>query len=177
MSITNPKKHERAATDDDFDDGEDEDSMKDRYLSFRLAEEEYGIDIQFVTEIVGIQRISAVPEMPTYIKGVINLRGQVIPIMDVRARFHMPEQAYNERTCVIVVNMNENFVGLVVDAVREVASLPQDSICEAPRVARSQSAQYIKGIGKVGEDVKIILDVYKLVSDSAISNIKSGPAA
>lgn len=177
MSIANQKKHERAQNDDDFDDGEDEDSMKDRYLSFRVGEEEYGIDIQYVTEIVGIQKISAVPEMPDYIKGVINLRGQVIPVMDVRIRFHMPAQSYNERTCVIVVHINENFVGLVVDAVKEVASLPQDSICEAPKVARSESAQYIKGIGKVGDDVKIILDVYKLLTDSEVFHEKISVAA
>ena len=172
MSSITQKKQERVHAEDDFDYGDDEDSMKDRYLSFRVADEEYGIDIQFVTEIVGIQKISAVPEMPEYIKGVINLRGQVIPVMDVRTRFHMPVQQYNERTCVIVVHIDENFVGLVVDAVKDVASLPQESICEAPRVARSASAQYIKGIGKVGDDVKIILDVYKLISDANISAIK-----
>lgn len=172
MSTSGSKKSERSAVEDDFDDGDDEDSMKDRYLSFRVAEEEYGIDIQFVTEIVGIQRISAVPEMPAYIKGVINLRGQVIPVMDVRTRFHMPEQKYNERTCVIVVNIGENFVGLVVDAVREVSSLPQEAICDPPRVARTESAQYIKGIGKVADSVKIILDVHKLISDAEIASVK-----
>lgn len=159
------KKNERQHLDDEFD-GEEEDSLKDRYLAFRVAEEEYGIEIQYVTEIVGIQRISAVPEMPEFIKGVINLRGQVIPVMDVRTRFHMPFRDYSERTCVIVVNIQENFVGLVVDAVKEVTTMPEESISEAPRIARSESARYIKGIGKIGEEVKILLDVSKLLTDS-----------
>lgn len=159
------KKNIRSTQDEDFDLDDEEDSLKDRYLSFRVADEEYGIEIQFVTEIVGIQKISAVPEMPDFIKGVINLRGQVIPVMDVRTRFHMPYREYNERTCVIVVSINEHFVGLVVDAVKEVTSMPESSISEAPRVARSESARYIKGIGKIGDDVKILLDVQKLVSE------------
>jgi purine-binding chemotaxis protein CheW len=89
----------------------------------------------------------------------------------------MPLQKYSERTCVIVVHIEDNFVGLVVDAVKEVASLPQSSISEAPRVARSESAQYIKGIGKVGDDVKIIVDVFKLVMDSEIMPAKSSATA
>lgn len=171
------KRLDRSQVDDEYDEHDDEDGMKDRFLSFQVADEEYGIEIKFVTEIVGIQKIASVPEMPEYIKGVINLRGQVIPVMDVRIRFQMKPLDYNERTCVIVVNLNDNFVGLVVDAVKEVASLPQDSISDAPRVAKSRSAQYIKGIGKIGEEVKILLDIPKLLSDEALGLADSASGA
>ncbi|WP_218110122.1 chemotaxis protein CheW [Oligoflexus tunisiensis] len=156
------KTSEREHLDDDWDEDE-EDSMKGRYLAFRVHEEDYGIEIQYVTEIVGIQKIAAVPEMPDFIKGVINLRGQVIPVMDIRTRFRMPPQEYNERTCVIVVNYDEHPIGLVVDSVNEVTSISEENVCEPPRVAYNESARYIKGIGKVGDEVRIILDVSKLL--------------
>ncbi|WP_141736737.1 chemotaxis protein CheW [Oligoflexus tunisiensis] len=140
--------------------------MKGRYLGFRVHGEDYGIEIQYVTEIIGIQKIAAVPEMPDFIKGVINLRGQVIPVMDVRTRFRMPFQEYNERTCVIVVNHDEHPIGLVVDSVNEVTSIPEENVCEPPRVAHNESARYIRGIGKVGDEVRIILDVSKLLYGS-----------
>ena len=84
----------------------DEDTQKDKYLTFHLGNEDYGIEIRQVTEIVGIQKITVMPEMPAYIKGVINLRGKIIPVMDVRIRFHLEPRPYDERTCVIVVNIN-----------------------------------------------------------------------
>ncbi|HYX33152.1 MAG TPA: chemotaxis protein CheW [Oligoflexus sp.] len=158
------KQNEREMQDQDFDEDEDEeDSIKGRYLAFRVHEEDYGIEIQYVTEIVGIQKIAAVPDMPEFIKGVINLRGQVIPVMDIRIRFRLPLKEYNERTCVIVVNYDDHPIGLVVDSVNEVTSIPEDSVCEPPRVAHNESARYIRGIGKVGDEVRIILDVSKLL--------------
>jgi purine-binding chemotaxis protein CheW len=156
------KTNERELQDDEWDE-EEEDSMKGRYLSFRVHEEDYGIEIQYVTEIVGIQKIAAVPDMPDFIRGVINLRGQVIPVMDIRTRFRMPSKDYNERTCVIVVNYDEHPIGLVVDAVNEVTNIPDESVCEPPRVAHNESARYIRGIGKVGDEVRILLDVSKLL--------------
>jgi purine-binding chemotaxis protein CheW len=160
--VVTKKVSERELHDDDWDEDE-EDSMKGRYLAFRVHEEDYGIEIQYVTEIVGIQKIAAVPDMPDFIKGVINLRGQVIPVMDIRTRFRMPPKDYNERTCVIVVNYDEHPIGLVVDSVNEVTNIPDDNVCEPPRVAQNESARYIRGIGKVGDEVRIILDVSKLL--------------
>jgi purine-binding chemotaxis protein CheW len=156
------KSNERELQDEEWDE-EEEDSMKGRYLAFRVHEEDYGIEIQYVTEIVGIQKIAAVPDMPDFIKGVINLRGQVIPVMDIRTRFRMPAQDYNERTCVIVVNYDEHPIGLVVDSVNEVTNIPDENVCEPPRVAHNESARYIRGIGKVGDEVRILLDVSKLL--------------
>ena len=147
--------------DNDFYD-EDEDTQKDKYLSFTVGKEEYGIAISFVTEIIGILKITEVPEMPPYIKGVINLRGKVIPVMDVRLRFKMQERPYDDRTCIVVVNVNGAAVGLVVDTVREVADIPENQIELPPEVAEAGQG-YIQGLGKSGEEVKILLDIEKLV--------------
>lgn len=135
------------------------DSQKDMYLTFHLAGEDYGAEIQYVNEIIGIQRITPVPEMPPYIKGMINLRGKIIPIMDMRKRFRLPEQDYTERTCIIVIDVGGILVGLVVDTVKEVLYIPEDLIEATQTQARSLREQYIKGMGKTDDGVKIILSM------------------
>ncbi|MDH5297798.1 MAG: chemotaxis protein CheW, partial [Desulfobulbaceae bacterium] len=133
--------------DDDLYD--DEDTMKDKYLTFHLAGEDYGLDIAFVTEIIGIQRITEVPDMPDFVKGVINLRGKVIPVMDVRLRFHLPAREYDERTCIVVVDINGTAVGLVVDQVNEVADIPEEQVEPPPRTTKGESSRFLKGMGKM----------------------------
>jgi len=150
------------------DDEDDEDTMKDKYLTFCLGVEDYGIEIQYVTEIVGIQKITEVPDMPSFIKGVINLRGQVIPVMDVRLRFHMQPRDYDERTCVIVVNIRSVAVGLLVDTVNEVRDIPENCVSPPPRVGADTSSRYIRGMGKVGDEVKILLDCDKLLFEEEL---------
>ncbi len=140
-----------------------EDTQKDKYLTFRLADEDYGIEICHVTEIIGIQKITKVPDMANFIKGVINLRGKVIPVMDVRARFKLPPREYDERTCVIVVNVNNQDIGLVVDRVNEVVDIPVSQVEPPPLSSQSASTHYIRGIGKMGDSVKILLDGEKLL--------------
>lgn len=140
-----------------------EDTQKDKYLTFRLADEDYGIEICYVTEIIGIQKITKVPDMANFIKGVINLRGKVIPVMDVRARFCLPPREYDERTCVIVVNVNEQDIGLVVDRVNEVVDIPAAQVEPPPAASQSRSSNYIRGIGKMGESVKVLLDAETLL--------------
>lgn len=140
-----------------------EDTQKDKYLTFRLADEDYGIEICHVTEIIGIQKITKVPDMANFIRGVINLRGKVIPVMDVRARFRLPPRDYDERTCVIVVNVNDQDIGLVVDRVNEVVDIPVDQVEPPPLSSQSQSTRYIRGIGKMGDSVKVLLDAEKLL--------------
>ena len=108
---------------DDYE--EDEDTQEDKFLTFVLNREEYGIEIRHVTEIIGIQSITEVPDMPHYIKGVINLRGKVIPVMDVRLRFGVAEREYDDRTCIIVINIEEQSVGMIVDRVSEVLDIPK----------------------------------------------------
>lgn len=152
-------------------DEDDEDTQKDKYLTFTVGAEHYGIDICHVTEIIGIQRITDVPDMPDYIRGVINLRGKVIPVMDVRLRFRMPERAYDDRTCIVVVSVNGTAVGLVVDTVMEVVDIPEDSIELPPEVAEGSKQHYIKGLGKSGEEVKILLDVERLVRKEDVEAI------
>jgi Chemotaxis signal transduction protein len=149
---------------------QEEDTQKGRFLTFALGNESYGIEIRHVTEIIGIQPITEVPELPEYIRGIINLRGKIIPVMDVRLRFKKPIKEYNDRTCVIVVDINDISIGLVVDNVAEVLSIP-DSEVVAPPGINGGGNKYIKGIGKVNSEVKLILDCDKLLSDDVTDNL------
>lgn len=144
---------------------EDEDTQADKFLTFILVQEEYGIEIKYVTEIIGIQNIAGVPEMPHYIKGVINLRGKVIPVMDVRLRFGLQEREYDDRTCIIVINIDEQSVGLIVDRVSEVLDIPEAQVEPPPRVKNGRSSRFIQGMGKVGDRVKILLNAHQLLFD------------
>ena len=140
-----------------------EDTQKNKYLTFHLAGEDYGIKIVYVTEIIGIQKITEVPETPQYVKGVINLRGQVIPVMDVRLRFGMEERPYDERTCIIVVRVETISVGLVVDKVNEVVDIPElrvESLVTATHGGRNRC---IDGMGKLESGVKILLNLRHLL--------------
>jgi purine-binding chemotaxis protein CheW len=150
----------RSHSDLDHQQMEAEDTQKDKFLTFRLVNEDYGISIRQVTEIIGIQTITEVPDMPAFIKGVINLRGKVIPVMDVRARFGLPEREYDGRTCVVVVDVGGKTMGLIVDHVNEVLDIPAGHV-EKPPVSHAGggSGRYVQGIGKIGDKVKIILDV------------------
>jgi purine-binding chemotaxis protein CheW len=145
----------------------DDNAMEGKFLTFHLAEEDYGIAIEYVTEIIGIQKITEVPDMPDFVKGVINLRGRVIPVMDVRIRFAMPPRDYDDRTCIIVVNIEDRSIGLVVDKVNEVADIPEDHIEPPPNTSR-QGNNYIYGIGKIDDEVKILLDINRLLYQSEI---------
>ncbi len=156
---------------DDDDDFDDEDTLKDKFLTFRLKEEDYGIAIKYVTEIIGIQKITLVPEMPSHIKGVINLRGKIIPVIDMRIRFRFEPKDYEERTCIIVVDMGGAAIGLVVDEVLEVLSIAEENIQLTRNFNRSANNQYIYGIGKIEENVKILLDVEKILSEDEIQTL------
>lgn len=143
----------------------DESNINDMYLTFGLADEEYGICISYVTEIVGMQRIMAVPDVPRFIKGVINLRGKIIPVMDVRARFRMLETEYTERTVIIVLDMQTLPIGLIVDNVNEVLEIPPTSIDPAPAFENGCTNEgLLRGLGKSGERVAILLDLERMVA-------------
>jgi len=158
------------AFDPDDDLYDDEDTQKDKYLTFHIGTEDYGIAIANVTEIIGIQSITEIPEMPEYIKGVINLRGKVIPVMDVRTRFKLEPRAYDERTCIIVVEIDGTSVGLVVDTVNEVADIPEDQV-EPPPKSKRKGGSYIQGIGKIGKEVKILLDINKILYEEELETL------
>jgi len=164
------KEKMRNMMEDEFED-EFEDAQEDKYLTFILNAEEYGIDIKHVIEIIGIQNITTVPDLPPYIKGVINLRGKVIPVMDVRLRFLMEERKYDDRTCIIVINVNEQLVGLIVDQVSEVLDIPKQNIEAPPRVNKGTGSRYIQGMGKVGDKVKILLNADKLLFEEDLEKI------
>jgi len=147
---------------------EEEDTLEGMYLTFPLGREEYGIEIRYVIEIVGIQKITEVPDMPPFVKGVINLRGKVIPVMDVRLRFNLEEKKYTDQTCIIVIDIGGTSVGLIVDTVSEVICIPAENIDPPPKIRKDERSQFIKGLGKVEDSVKILLDVPKLLFDEEI---------
>lgn len=150
---------------------QEEDTLKDKYLTFSLGTEFYGIEIRYVTEIIGIQPITEVPELPDYIKGIINLRGKIIPVMDVRMRFKKAVREYNDRTCIIVIDMMNTSVGLIVDSVSEVLSIPEQDIVNPPDINKVGN-KYLKGIGKTGTEVKLILDCNQLLNDDVVDSLK-----
>ena len=141
----------------------DEDTQKGKYLTFVLDSESYGIGINNVTEIIGIQPITLVPELPSYIKGIINLRGKIIPVMDVRLRFKKDFREYNDRTCIVVVDINELSIGLIVDSVSEVVIIQDENIVPPPNLNKVGN-KYISGIGKIDKEVKLILDCDELIN-------------
>ena len=150
---------------------EEEDTQKGRYLIFSIGEESYGIEIQYVTEIIGIQAITEVPELPYYVKGIINLRGKIIPVMDVRLRFKKSEIEYTDRTCIIVVDIKEMSVGLIVDSVSEVVTINESDISELPQMGAGSQNRYVKNIGKIGSEVRLLLDCEKLLTDEDFESL------
>ena len=151
----------------------EEDTQKGRFLTFSLDAEVYGIEIRYVTEIIGIQAITEIPELPDYVKGIINLRGKIIPVMDVRLRFKKEPRAYNDRTCVIVIDIQEISIGLIVDSVAEVITIPEENMVEPPQMSKGISNRYIKKIGKMGNDVKLLLDCEKLLSEDEAEKLEN----
>jgi len=139
-----------------------------KYLTFALGAEEYGVEILKVREIIGYIDVTAVPQTPSHVKGVINLRGQVIPVVDLRAKFGMATTDVTDETCIIVVEITQNSrkfnTGIVVDRVREVLDITGDNIEEAPRFGASVNTDFILGMGKVGDAVKILLDIDKVLA-------------
>lgn len=149
----------------------EEDTLKNRYLTFSIGNESYGIEVRYVTEIIGIQAITEIPELPGYIKGIINLRGKIIPVMDVRLRFKKEPREYNDRTCIIVIDIRDISIGLIVDTVSEVITILEQDIVEPPKMNKGFQNRYIKNIGKVENDVKLLLDCEKLLTDDEIENL------
>ncbi|NLM46176.1 MAG: purine-binding chemotaxis protein CheW [Firmicutes bacterium] len=149
---------------------EEEDTLRGKYLTFFIDNDSYGIELRYVTEIIGIQPVTEVPELPDYIRGIINLRGRIIPIMDVRLRFRKPFREYDDRTCVIIVEMSGITMGLVVDSVAEVLSIPDEDIVEPPEIQKNHN-RYVQGIARVGDDVKLILDCNKILTDDEVEQL------
>jgi purine-binding chemotaxis protein CheW len=150
-----------------------EDTLQGRFLTFTLGQEIYGIAIKYVVEIIGIQSITVVPEVPHYIKGIINLRGKIIPVIDVRLKFGKEPTEYNDRTCVIVIEIGEVSVGLIVDNVDEVLTIEEHDIAAPPANRTGFENRYIMGIGKIGNRVQLLLDCEKLLKSDEFGLVES----
>jgi purine-binding chemotaxis protein CheW len=146
-----------------------------KYLTFALAHEEYGLEILKVREIIGYIDVTAIPQTPGYVKGVINLRGQVIPVIDLRSKFGMETAAVTDETCIIVVEIvhaGRKFnTGIIVDRVREVLDIAGEDIEDAPQFGSAVNTDFILGMGKVGETVKILLDINKVLATDALQEV------
>ena len=142
----------------------DEEEQENLFLTFNIEDESYGIKISSINEIINMFKITQIPEVPEYIKGVINLRGQVIPVIDVRLRFGKEEIDYTETTCTIVVIHNNNLIGLIVDSVDEVVQINEENIEKMESSEHEAKTQFIYGLGKVEDSVKIILSLETLLS-------------
>lgn len=150
-------------------DDEDENQNTNKYLLFNLGKEVFGLKISCIIQIVEMQKITEVPDMPSYIKGVINQRGKVIPLMDLRLRFGMENREYDDRNCIIIVNVHDSFIGFVVDTVAEVHDISDDNVDPSPGFKNeSLKEKYISGLGKIGDEVKILLDVEKIISEDEL---------
>ncbi|MCI5614060.1 MAG: chemotaxis protein CheW [Agathobacter sp.] len=143
------------------------DTQKGKYVTFKSGNEYFGLKIQYVNEIIGYQEITAIPESEEYIKGLINLRGKIIPVIDVRLRFKQDPFEYTDRTCIIVINVNQLVVGLIVEKIAEVVEIQEENILPAPTIGKADKSQnkYVYGIGKVGDQVKLLLDPDRLLND------------
>ncbi len=141
-----------------------------KYLTFKLANEEYGVEILKVRELIGIMNITAVPKMPVHMKGVINLRGKVIPVVDLRLKFGFDEIEHTEQTCIIVVDVGRE-IGIIVDTVSEVLDINGENIEPRPTLGGAVDTSFIFGMGKVGDAVKILLDIDRVLTSEQLLDV------
>jgi purine-binding chemotaxis protein CheW len=150
-------------------------AQEGKYLTFALGAEEYGLEILKVREIIGYMDVTAVPRTPVYVKGVINLRGQVIPVVDLRTKFSMAEAEVTEQTCIIVVEITQAGkafnTGIIVDHVSEVLDIGTDQIEEAPQLSSGTESSFILGMAKIAEQVKILLDIDKVLGHESLESL------
>lgn len=144
-----------------------------QYLTFIIENEYFGIDISTVIEIIGMQKITQMPQQPDYVNGVINLRGKIIPTIDVRTRFGKPKAEYDERTCIIVVDVKDIMVGFIVDRVDEVIAIPDDKISQPPIFNSDFKGKYVKGIAKIEENIIMLLESALLLSEEELSEAQN----
>lgn len=144
-----------------------------KYLTFSLGKEDYGLEILKVREIIGVIGITVVPRMPDFVKGVINLRGKVIPVIDMRLKFGMEAVAQTEETCIIVIDMENILIGILVDRVSEVLDIDRENIEDTPEFGVKIDTDFILGIGKAKDKVIMILDIGKVLTSSEMKSLAS----
>ena len=144
-----------------------EDSQKGKFMTFQTGKEYFGISIGYVNEIIAMQPITAIPEVDDYIKGLINLRGKIIPVIDVRVRFKMKPKEYTDRTCIIVIDVKSTVVGLIVEKIAEVDTIMDDDIVPPPKLGHRESEQrkYVYGLARTDNTMKLLLDPEKLIKE------------
>ena len=149
----------------DYDMDGDELSLEgDQYVTFALAEEEYGVDILKVQEIIGYKGFTKIPDTSDYVKGVLNLRGTVVPVIDLRIKFRMPEKAYDKFTVIMIVVVEGRVMGIIVDAVSDVVNFGKNDIQPPPKIASKVRTEFIKGMGCKGEKFVILLEIEKILA-------------
>lgn len=143
----------------------EEDSQKGKFMTFQTGKEYFGISISYVSEIIAIQPITAIPEVDDYIKGLINLRGKIIPVIDVRVRFKMPPVDYTDRTCIIVINVKSTIIGLIVEKIAEVDDIMDEDIVPPPTLGHREyeANKYVYGLARTGNTMKLLIDPEKLI--------------
>lgn len=152
----------------------EEDTLRNKYLTFFISEQTFGIAVKDVVQIVGVQEITPVPEFPVYAKGIINLRGSIIPIIDVRLRLNKEEVEYNDKTCIIVTNIQDSYIGFIVDSVNEVTNIEKNNISEPPKMGSVYENKFLIGVAKLGDKITLLLDIQKMLTEEElilVSNI------
>lgn len=150
-----------------------ENTQKDRFLTFSIDGESYGLVIKHVTEIIGIQGVTQIPNQPEYVRGVINLRGKIIPTMDIRLRFSKEEREYDDRTCIIVLEIEDIDVGIIVDRVLEVVNIGEERISPPPHFVDGGENKFIQGIGELESKVVLLLNSHTFLTDAQFEAIGS----
>ncbi len=142
-----------------------DDDLDGKYLTFFIGEATYGVELIHVIEIISVQNITNVPGIPTYIQGIINLRGRTVPVIDVRRKIGMPQRAYDERTCIIVISWQDSLVGLIADSVSEVVGFSSDNLSPLPEFSNVNTNKYLSSVSKVGNKLILNLDCAKFLAD------------
>ena len=156
----------------------EDDSQKGKFMTFQIGKEFFGISISYVNEIIAMLPIAAIPEVDDYIKGLINLRGKIIPVIDVRVRFKMEPTEYTDRTCIIVIDVKSTMIGLIVERIAEVDTISDESIVPPPSLGRKEHEhnKYVYGLARTGDTVKLLIDPEKLIKqedvEAAIDDIR-----
>ena len=157
---------------------DERDTQKGKYVTFKSGAEYFGLKIQYVNEIIVFQEITKIPESEDYIKGLINLRGKIIPVIDVRLRFKQEPLEYNDRTCIIIIDVQSTVIGLIVEKIEEVVTIPDENIDPPPKLVHGNAMnKYVWGLGKLGEEVKLLLDPNKLIKDEDLEFMEDAAEA
>ncbi len=152
--------------DDDGGDEEFEEAIEEKYLSFRIGSDQFVVSILGVQEIIGVLKMTFVPDLPSFVLGVVNLRGQVVPVISMRRRFELEDRAFDERTCLVVVRKDELVLGLIVDEVSDVVQIKAEEI-QTPHGLKSDSERrFIVGFAKTADSIKVVLDLDKMLKEN-----------